>query len=204
MSRSDNNQTAASEKSWPRMGLISRENGGCALVDISRLHLWISITGLIATLSKILKEYWSKFRAQVSDGNRANYKKLICFTHKISYPPTQPTLWLPRTRIDSLCKTSRKVVRGQICGGRKEKVPTRAAGGGKREEEMTGKLATPRKCPQAHPSPKSQNRTAEILWIQANCPTFIATKMRSQNRMLLSLRIYGKNICLKIHNKNPP
>ena len=127
---------------------------------------------------------WSNFKrilveipsaGQVCDGNKANYKKLICFIHKIFYPPTQPTLWLPRTRIDSLCKTSRKVVRGQICRGRKENVPTRAAGGGKREEEMTGKLATPRKCPQAHPSPKSQNRTAEILWIQANCPTFIAT-----------------------------
>ena len=64
MSRS-NNQTAASEKSWPRMGLISRENGGCALVDISRLHLRVSITGLIATLGQILREYWLRFRAQV-------------------------------------------------------------------------------------------------------------------------------------------
>ena len=124
----------------------------------------------------------------------------VSYIRYLINPPNQ----LPRTRIDSLCKTSRKVLGGQICGGRKEEVPTKAAGGGKREEEMTGKLATPRKCPQAHPSPKSQNHTAEILWIQANCPTFIATKMRSQNRMLLSLQIYRNSICFKIHNKNPP
>ena len=131
MSRS-NNQTAASEKSWPRMGLISRENGGCALTDISCLHLRVSITGLIAALGQLLREYWLRFRAQVRfvmEIRPIIKSSFVSHRRYLFHPPNQLYDFQEQESTASVKQVGKWYVDKYAEGGRRRFPPRRQEGG---------------------------------------------------------------------------
>ena len=116
------------------------------------------------------------------DGNTASYKFAPHIRYHIQQSDQIADFQLLQEQEVTACVKKRadpsrmmaNMPRKQIEGfppGRQEEEEEEEEGG-KREEEMTGKLVAPTPhLPTLPPSPQTQKVKAEILWIQANCPT---------------------------------